>query len=184
MCPPQTQLVLGLEMGPTWRKCIIGRRPKTSQTQLPVPFLLSIVKQCDQSSFCSSHALSVMMVCSPLHCVPTELSLLCFQLVISHEQSNSFIAFLCDAEFYGSSVFKVYQMREWPGRCQFCLSLLQRLREKQTNNKAKKKLPRTTTVKNGEFVCLAKIFHIHRTYRWKNHGHYPGQEKLSIAQRQ
>lgn len=138
MCPPQTQLVLGLEMGPTWRKCIIGRRPKTSQTQLPVPFLLSIVKQCDQSSFCSSHALSVMMVCSPLHCVPTELSLLCFQLVISHEQSNSFIAFLCDAEFYGSSVFKVYQMREWPGRCQFCLSLLQRLREKQTNNKAKK----------------------------------------------
>lgn len=69
------------------------------------PLCFPIVKQCDQPSFCSSHAMSVVMVCSPLHCVPEALFFLCFQLVIGHEQSNSFNVFLCDAEFCGSSVF-------------------------------------------------------------------------------
>lgn len=102
------------------------------------PLCFLIVKQCDKPSFCSGHALSVMLVCSPLHCLPEELPLLCFQLVIGHEQSNSFNVFLCDAEFYGSSVSKVYRMREWPGKYQFCLLLRQRLKEKRTNNRAKK----------------------------------------------
>lgn len=64
-------------------------------------------------------------------------------------------------------------MREQTERYWFCSSLLLK----------KENIPRTTTVKSGEFVYLAKILLINRTYRWTNN-HYPGQSMLTIAQRQ